>query len=257
MSDMAHREELLARMAGSIQSWQRALGSAAEGGQVVEIGEVVGSIVPIAASRSILNAAAGPLGMTFDVALIEQLAARYQAAGASAWGVWLHEEDAVGCALLERTSLRIDSRPRAMAIELDGFRPAGAPESINVATTTDLAVVAEPLSAGYGFPPELLTRGLPDLLRFVEASVAWIDGVPAAAALVARDGDDAGVFMVATAPEFRGRGAAGAVMANALLHARENGCVTSTLQASVMGQPVYARLGYQDLGAYLLWEHRE
>ena len=64
------------------------------------------------------------------------------------------------------------------------------------------------------------------------------------------------MFMVATAPEHRRRGAAGAAMQRALLHARARGCATSTLQSSEMGRPVYEQLGYRALGEYRLWERR-
>ena len=194
--------------------------------------------------------------MVLDAAVVERAATRYQAAGTTAWGVWLHEDDADGSAVLEHSGLRIDSRPRAMAIELAEFMATDVPHGITVELTSDLALVAAPLSAAYGFPAALLTSGLPDLLSFVDASIARVDGIAAAGALVVSHGGDAGVFMVATVPELRGRGAAGAVMQHALVHARERGCKTSTLQASTMGQPVYARLGYRDLGAYLLWERR-
>ena len=53
----------------------------------------------------------------------------------------------------------------------------------------------------------------------------------------------------ATLPEARGRGLATALMRQALLDAGERGCVTTSLQATAMGRPVYARMGYRDLGA--------
>jgi predicted acetyltransferase len=67
---------------------------------------------------------------------------------------------------------------------------------------------------------------------------------------------DAGVMFVATLPEARGRGLAGGLLAAALVEARDRGCDISTLQATKMGEPVYARLGYQALGAIQMWEKR-
>jgi GNAT superfamily N-acetyltransferase len=112
------------------------------------------------------------------------------------------------------------------------------------------------LSAGYGFPPEFLTHGLPDLLEHCDAWVARAGGMPAAGLLLVGRDEDVGVFMVATAPELRRRGAAGHALRTALLDARDRGFTTSTLQASAMGRSVYARLGYRELGAYELWEWR-
>ena len=68
---------------------------------------------------------------------------------------------------------------------------------------------------------------------------------------------DCWITFVATFPEARGRGLASALMTRALLDARERGCSTSSLQATKMGQPVYERLGYCDLGSVQMWERRK
>jgi ribosomal protein S18 acetylase RimI-like enzyme len=70
-------------------------------------------------------------------------------------------------------------------------------------------------------------------------------------------GGDCGVYLVATAPAAQRRGLAGALMLHALADAREAGCATTTLQATRAGTPVYARLGYRDLGAIEMWERRQ
>jgi hypothetical protein len=253
---MMSREELLQRMAWSIQAWQRALGRAATGGGVVEVGGLVGSIVPAAPSRSILNAAAGARGVSPERGVVGAVAARYADAGVSAWGVWVHEDETRSAVVLAADGLTIDSRPTAMGLDLSTLGPAAAPEGISVELTRDVALLAEPLAAGYGFPAALLTAGLPRLLDYAEGWVALVDGVPASGAVVVRCGDDAGVFLVATAPNLRGRGAAEAVVRHALLHARDEGCTTSTLQSSAMGRSVYERIGYAALGTHLLWEQR-
>jgi hypothetical protein len=46
-------------------------------------------------------------------------------------------------------------------------------------------------------------------------------------------------------------------MTRALLDARERGCATSSLQATKMGRPVSAGLGYRDLGPIQMWERRK
>jgi predicted acetyltransferase len=62
--------------------------------------------------------------------------------------------------------------------------------------------------------------------------------------------------MVATAPVLRGHGAAKAIVHQALLSARDDGCTTSTLQSSAMARSLYAGIGYSELGTYLLWQRR-
>jgi GNAT superfamily N-acetyltransferase len=67
---------------------------------------------------------------------------------------------------------------------------------------------------------------------------------------------DAGVIFVATLPEARGRGLATSLLAAALVEARDRGCDISTLQATAAGEPVYARLGYERIGSFEMWEKR-
>jgi len=43
-------------------------------------------------------------------------------------------------------------------------------------------------------------------------------------------------------------------MRTALRAARDQGCTSTSLEASAAGRPVYARLGYRDLGETQLWE---
>jgi GNAT superfamily N-acetyltransferase len=69
------------------------------------------------------------------------------------------------------------------------------------------------------------------------------------------DGDVA-VSAVATLPAAQGAGIATRLLAVALGEARRRGAVTTTLQASPKGRPVYAKLGYRELGVMQMWERR-
>lgn len=86
--------------------------------------------------------------------------------------------------------------------------------------------------------------------------VAHLDGEPAATVVIFPVGGDASVWDVATLPEARGRGLCARLMHRALGDARANGCDFSSLQATKLGEPVYARLGYESQGALELWEKR-
>jgi GNAT superfamily N-acetyltransferase len=55
---------------------------------------------------------------------------------------------------------------------------------------------------------------------------------------------DCGVYFVATLREARGRGLARRLLARALVDARDRGCLTTMLQATKMGEPVYTALVY-------------
>jgi predicted GNAT family acetyltransferase len=69
-------------------------------------------------------------------------------------------------------------------------------------------------------------------------------------------GEDCGVSFVATAPEARRRGLASLVMRGTLHDALENGCTSTTLQATDVGLRLYDSLGFRRLCDMQLWEQR-
>jgi predicted GNAT family acetyltransferase len=90
-----------------------------------------------------------------------------------------------------------------------------------------------------------------------DVAIALADGEAVACAAVLDRGDDACVTAVATVPEHRGRGLAGALISRLLAAAADRGSRTASLQASKAGAPVYERLGFTDVGFIELWERRE
>jgi ribosomal protein S18 acetylase RimI-like enzyme len=83
-----------------------------------------------------------------------------------------------------------------------------------------------------------------------------LDGRPASVALALHHDDDCGVSFVATVPKARRQGLATQVMRHALADAAKNGCTTSTLQATEVGERLYENLGYTRLCVMQLWEQR-
>ena len=75
-------------------------------------------------------------------------------------------------------------------------------------------------------------------------------------ALVEDVGTDAFVSFVATLPANRGEHLASRILCHALHEAHERGRITTSLQASKLGQGIYARVGYQALGEIHLYERR-
>jgi GNAT superfamily N-acetyltransferase len=65
----------------------------------------------------------------------------------------------------------------------------------------------------------------------------------------------AGIIAVATDPDWRGRGFGRALTAAAIEAGRRAGFDTASLMASDMGQPVYRRLGFEEVGRvrFLRW----
>jgi GNAT superfamily N-acetyltransferase len=111
----------------------------------------------------------------------------------------------------------------------------------------------------YGYPVPTFGTVIGDLaadprLRFYQARVG---GEPASVIGTLDDGDDCGVYFVATLKEHRGKGLARRLMQVALAEALERGMRTSTLQATKLGYPVYERLGYEAICTLQMWERRQ
>ena len=85
---------------------------------------------------------------------------------------------------------------------------------------------------------------------------ARVDGATASVLGTIDQGDDCGVYLVATLKGHRGEGLSRRLLHLALAEARERGMRTSSLQASKLGQPVYERLGYETVCELQMWERR-
>jgi ribosomal protein S18 acetylase RimI-like enzyme len=111
------------------------------------------------------------------------------------------------------------------------------------------------VALGFGFPADsvepahTLDRllGLPGETPFVRY-LARVDGEPAATSALLPTGTLGGIYSVATLPEFRGRGLGGAVTMHVVHAANAIDASMAVLQASKMGEPVYARLGFTTIG---------
>lgn len=86
----------------------------------------------------------------------------------------------------------------------------------------------------------------------VHAVLARLDGEPVGATLLHVSHGIAGVYWVAVLEEARGRGIAAALMQHVTNLGFDLGAANVQLQASTMGEPIYRRLGYEDLYRYRL-----
>lgn len=129
-----------------------------------------------------------------------------------------------------------------------------------VTTPDDAAAYWQVCDAAYpslGFPEGVFAAAFtPESLLDgdrVTACLALVDGEPAACACL-YDADGVGmVGWVAALPELRGRGLAAACTVWATNAAFERGAAVASLQASVMGEDIYRRLGYEELFSYRLF----
>jgi GNAT superfamily N-acetyltransferase len=246
--------ELYARQYGSLRGFYRVLAGASADAELYEQGGITAAIVPATPERSVCNGVVYDDAASLERALVT-LASRYEAAGVRAWTVWVPARDREVAALLERHAHRLDATPAAMAIELAGFSPEPAPD-LDVDTDPDPAEIGRLNDAAYVYDNQF-ARALDLIDRdAVQMYVARVGGEAAACTVAIDHEGDCCIALVATLPAARGRGLAGGLVMRALRDARSRGCETSSLQATKMGHPLYARLGYRDLGPLEMWERR-
>ena len=233
----------------------RALGHAGAGAQLVERDGLVAAVVPVCPECSVINsvAYAEPAGL---VDAYDELAGVYDAAGIEAWTVWVPEADAESAAFLERRGHVRDAAPMGMGAPLDQVAGPSGDFPGDLSREPDPALLGKLNDRAYGYEGsfERALGGIsPGAAHWY---TAFLEGEPVSGLVIFDDGGDAEVDFVATVPEARGRGLAGALMARALADARERGRVTTTIVATKMGQSVYERMGYRPLGTVEMWERR-
>lgn len=144
---------------------------------------------------------------------------------------------------------RIPEKPLPAGVEL---RLVTTPADVEAFAAIDGAAYAT-----YGMPPDVtpVTLAKPDVLiaPHIRSYLALVDGVPRAAALVILTHGIGGIYWVGTVPEARGRGLAETVTRAATNAGFDLGARLVTLQASVMGEPIYRRMGYFEVTRYPQW----
>lgn len=242
-----------ARMLNSMRAFFRLASQGSEGGRAVDLDGVLAGVSPAIPDRSLPNSVVYVSQQALIDALPE-LERLYDEAGVRAWTVWAPEDDADATAALEAAGHALDADPAAMWVELASLAPAPELEY----RKADLMHEVGPLNdRAYGVDGEPFTKMTTHWPRGVSHDyIADVDGEPASAVVILDVDGDASVWCVATLPDARGRGLTTRLLHHALLDARERGCDISTLQATKLGEPVYARLGYQSHGAVQMWEKR-
>jgi len=232
---------------------QSLLGRHSMQGSVIDAPGVVASIVPAAPESPTLNAA---VALDPELAALElpKIAAHWRKAGVKRWGIWLDPANRAVVQTLQRGGLTMTASAPGMGAELTALP---LPSTNGHVPRADLATVGFVNDLAYGNVDHRLERTLaplpPGILRGYRADA---QGAPAAVALALHNGEDCGVSFVATAPEARRRGLATLVMHAALQAAREDGCTSTTLQATDAGERLYSTLGYHRLCDMQLWERR-
>jgi hypothetical protein len=169
-----------------------------------------------------------------------------------------HAGDAVAAAA---RAAGMDDRgnPPAMVLEqrLADAVPSAGIELRRVESDADAAAFGQVMGsayATYGMPEECgpALVGTRDVLcaPHVVAFLALRDGAPLAGAMVIVTHGVAGVYWVGTTPAARGAGLAELCTRAAGNAGFDLGARIASLQASIMGEPVYRRMGYVEVTRY-------
>lgn len=224
------------------------------GARTIERDGLFAMVNPAVSERSVFNSVICADGASLSDSYAE-LAAEYAKHGC-AWTVWVPERDSQVIALLERAGHRLDAEPRAMGMELAGLEE---PDLSDLEWTDEAGIeLAGPLNdRAYGYAEGTWAKGTGPAPEGLITYAAFVEAEPASTVAVRDFGGDCSVWNVATVEAARGRGLATRLMRRALWDGAQRGCVTTTLQATKLGAPVYGSIGYQDFGALQMWELRE
>lgn len=124
------------------------------------------------------------------------------------------------------------------------------------AASEDYWRVAAASYPSIGFPPEVFGfytnhEGL--MAENVAAFIAYLDGEPASVAMTIVGHGVAGIYWVGSLEQARGKGLGRATTAAATNAGFDLGADTASLQASPMGKPIYAAMGYETVFDYRLF----
>jgi hypothetical protein len=129
-------------------------------------------------------------------------------------------------------------------------------KDLNIKRVTDArglahfqGVVEKSYGLGEGVGPFVITEAvlnLPD----VDLFVGYDGDQPASTSMLFKTGPVAGIYWVATLEKFRNRGFGRAITAQPLVAGKSKGCTFANLQASVMGKPVYEKMGFDNPYTY-------
>lgn len=245
-------EALFERQRATLEAFYRALGTAAPDAQLLQQDGVVGSVLPGAPNRSIANSVVYERPEQL-IAAIDGLDSDYGRL-VNAWTVWVPDLHSEVAALLERRGHKLDGAPRTMVMDLAEPHPPARDDI--VVEEIDMPTVGRLNDLAYGYDEREFESGMRSKPEDLRLYGARIDGEFVSCTTTLDHDGDCGIYLVATLATARGRGLAATLITHALAEARERGCTTTTLQASLMGYPGYQRMGYRDIGAMQLWERR-
>lgn len=151
-----------------------------------------------------------------------------------------------------------------MAVDVDIPEPEAlqlaSMQIVEVSDKDELKLWNHIATTGFGGNAENEVRNIRWFNRVIDYGLparfylAYVDGVPAATSQLVPAAGVGGVFYVATLPEFRNKGLGYTVTLKAVKDAGEMGYRVATLQASMLGEPVYRRMGWWKSGETMVYQ---
>jgi GNAT superfamily N-acetyltransferase len=179
------------------------------------------------------------------------------------WLWWVGPDSAPGVAdgLLEQGAESLGAMP-VMAVALDRVADVTGPPELAIETVEGAESLTEwvrTYSPSFAMGPELVDdavrveAGRGDASRIVRLT-ARLEGQAVGTALMLDAHGVAGIYVVATVEGYRRRGIGAVLTAAALETGRQRGLHIGTLQASGLGASVYARMGFEKVAEYQLFQ---
>jgi GNAT superfamily N-acetyltransferase len=247
---------LLERAVDGLRAFFHAQAEACERAELIQRNGFLALVNPHIPERSLWNSVLYDDPAALEAATPE-LAGAYERSGVRAWTVWVRPGDSMAAGALDRAGHVLDAEPMAMGAPIEDVLER-VPEEDHPFWIREGGIDAVgPLNEqAYGYREGEFSAAFDRQPAEMHVYLAGTAGPPESCAIGHDIGDNCDITLVATLPEARGRGMAGTLILRALADARERRCTTTTLVATRLGYPVYARLGYRDLGRLEMWERR-
>lgn len=170
--------------------------------------------------------------------------------------------DIENCALLEQNNLRTIGLFPAMTLDLSKIEEIDYGSEVAVKEITkdnnEHLKWIEIVSTSFNVLPAELAKVLDFFLsnstsNTVRLYLAYYNGHPAAASMILKHGKILSMHWIATIPEFRNKGLGFAVTHKPLVELKANGAEQAILLASLMGKPIYERIGFKQYAVYNMY----
>ena len=233
----------------SLANEVRMIAGAAQDSSLYDRDGILAAIVPSAPRQPIANMASYDTTAGL-IAGLDGLTDAYRSAGVRKWTIWVPGWDTDAMAALTTRGFHNAARLPAILLDLATFKPMdySGLSYDDIGTMTTLGRINEAAHDG--------GEGLAAALSLVPDDVdvrlyeAQEDGVPVAVVVAidnpGADGKkDCGVYFGATDPKAAGNRFGRMLLTAALVDARARGCATASGQASIVGGPIWAKLGFE------------